>query len=250
MSIQTRLFECGKADITGYFTDSHKAIDMVDYKHASDGVDAHSDGVVVEVEKSCNYNTYPNGSHIYGNYVKLKHDNGYYTLYAHLVYDTIPVKKGDKVKKGEYIGWMGNTGYSNGAHLHFEVRNQNDVKINPEPYLNNNLPASSITPNVPRNPSVNQVEVLIDQLNVRVKPSVKVQSLGYAKKGFYNVIDSAKVEGYLWYKIGTDNWIAYSDEWAKYYPKEETDYKKLYEEELAKNKILNEKINKAIEDLS
>ena len=257
MAIPTRIFECGKCDITEKFSDKHKGLDVVDYKHASDGVDAHSDGTVVEVEKGCNYNTYPQGPNIYGNYVKIKHDNGYYTLYAHLVYDTIPVKKGDRVKKGEYIGWMGNTGYSNGAHVHFEVRNENDVRINPEPYLNSDLPGSTITPNVPRDPNVNQVEVLINNLNVRFKPSVKVQSLGFAKKGFYNVIESCKSEGYLWYKIGTDNWIAYSDEWAKYYPKEETDYKKLYEEELEKNKlleteisVLKDKIDKAIKDLS
>lgn len=117
---------------------------------------------------------------------------------------------------------------------------------------------------VEKDTTINQVEVLIDNLNVRVKPSVKVQSLGFAKKGFYNVIESCKSEGYLWYKIGSDNWIAYSDEWAKYYPKQETDYKKLFDELLVKyedlcvkyeesinaNNELNEKINKAIEDLS
>jgi len=109
---------------------------------------------------------------------------------------------------------------------------------------------------VERDTSVNQVEVLIDNLNVRIKPSAKVQSLGFAKKGFYNVIDSAKVEGYLWYKIGEQNWIAYSDEWAKYYPKEETDYKKLYEEALVtiaekdeEIKVLQIKIDEAIKVL-
>lgn len=104
---------------------------------------------------------------------------------------------------------------------------------------------------VERDTSVNQVEVIIDQLNVRVKPSVKVQSLGFAKKGFYNVIESCKSEGYLWYKIGTDNWIAYDSEWETYYPKEEQDYKKLYEEALETIAVKDEEIsilNKKIDD--
>ena len=258
MAIPTRVFECGKCDITQEFSSTHKGMDLVDEKHASNGIDAHSDGEVIEVVKDINYNTYPKGPNIYGNYVKIKHSGGYCTLYAHLCYDTIPVKKGDIVKKGTYIGWMGNTGYSNGAHLHFEVIKPDGTRINPNPYLNADLPGYvPITPTVDRDTTKNQVEVLIDSLRVRYKPSLKADILGYAKKGFYNVVESCKGEGYLWYKIDKDNWIAYSDEWAKYYPKEETDYKKLYEEQLEKNKlleteinVLKDKIDKAIKDLT
>ena len=52
----------------------------------------------------------------------------------------ISVETGQTVKQGQKIGYMGNTGNSYGAHLHFEVRNQNDNIINSEPYLNANLP--------------------------------------------------------------------------------------------------------------
>jgi len=44
-----------------------------------------------------------------------------YTYYAHLV--EITVRKGDKVKKGDEVGLVGSTGYSDGTHLHYEVRN-------------------------------------------------------------------------------------------------------------------------------
>lgn len=56
----------------------------------------------------------------YGHYVKIRHSNGVITLYAH--FQSIYVKKGQKVQSGEVIGLMGTTGHSTGCHLHFEVR--------------------------------------------------------------------------------------------------------------------------------
>ena len=53
----------------------------------------------------------------YGKYVLIQHDNNLATLYAHLSRQT--VRKGDSVKRGDIIGYSGNTGYSTGAHLHF-----------------------------------------------------------------------------------------------------------------------------------
>lgn len=57
----------------------------------------------------------------YGNYCIINHGNGYATLYAHQ--SRLPlVKVGDTVSKGQVIGYVGNTGNSYGAHLHFELR--------------------------------------------------------------------------------------------------------------------------------
>lgn len=57
----------------------------------------------------------------YGNYCIINHGNGYATLYAHQMQLPL-VKVGDTVSKGQVIGYVGNTGNSFGAHLHFELR--------------------------------------------------------------------------------------------------------------------------------
>jgi len=55
----------------------------------------------------------------YGKVIKIKHDNGFKTIYAHL--SKILVKRGQNVKRGDLIGKSGNTGRSVGPHLHYEV---------------------------------------------------------------------------------------------------------------------------------
>ena len=72
----------------------------------------------------------------YGNYVKINHGFGYETLYAHM--SKYIVKKGQKVKRGEVIGYVGNSGISTAPHLHYEVRKDNK-KINPVNFYFNDL---------------------------------------------------------------------------------------------------------------
>lgn len=67
----------------------------------------------------------------YGNYIVIEHGSGYETLYAHL--DKTMVKKGQKVKRGEQIGTVGNTGRSTAPHLHYEIH-LNGRPINPISY--------------------------------------------------------------------------------------------------------------------
>ncbi|MBV8195733.1 MAG: M23 family metallopeptidase [Candidatus Dormibacteraeota bacterium] len=77
----------------------------------------------------------------YGNYVLISHGDGFLTLYGHL--DKILVAAGQKVQQGEVIGLEGSTGWSTGAHLHFEIR-KNGVYVDPAPYLASQLkPRSS-----------------------------------------------------------------------------------------------------------
>jgi murein DD-endopeptidase MepM/ murein hydrolase activator NlpD len=64
----------------------------------------------------------------YGKVVKINHGFGYETLYAHM--SKIIVRPGQKVKRGEIIGYVGNSGRSTGPHLHYEVR-KNGKPINP-----------------------------------------------------------------------------------------------------------------------
>ena len=55
----------------------------------------------------------------YGRYVKLDHGNGYETAYGHM--SGIAVEEGQAVRKGDFIGFAGSSGYSTGPHVHFEV---------------------------------------------------------------------------------------------------------------------------------
>ena len=140
MKMKCRVLESGMCVITqGYKKGVHDGVDLVNTNskgaHLLGWEVAHSDGVVVSTRNNCK-----GFERTYGNYVKIKHDNGYYTLYAHIAYNTVKVKTGERVKKGQVLGYMGNTGYSFGGHLHFEVRDTNDKKIDPVPYLDKDLP--------------------------------------------------------------------------------------------------------------
>lgn len=141
----SRVFSTRKNQITqAYKKGVHDGIDLVGYSYALDYIVAHSAGTVVEARN--NYKTNDTTGSSYGNYVKIKHDNGMYTLYAHLKYMSVPVVKGEKVQKGQIIGYMGNTGHSFGAHLHFEVRDTKDVRIDPTPYIDADLPNNEPKP--------------------------------------------------------------------------------------------------------
>ena len=72
----------------------------------------------------------------YGNYVEINHGYGYKTLYAHMSKSI--VKKGQKVKRGEVLGYVGNTGTSVAPHLHYEVH-KNGKKIDPVNFYYNDL---------------------------------------------------------------------------------------------------------------
>lgn len=66
----------------------------------------------------------------YGNYVKIRHNSTYTTLYAHLSRFAQGLKRGDRVRQGQAIGQVGATGMATGPHLHYEVHKQGD-QVNP-----------------------------------------------------------------------------------------------------------------------
>ena len=72
----------------------------------------------------------------YGNYLLLDHGYGYQTLYAHL--SRFEVRPGQKVKRGQVIARLGNTGKSTGPHLHYEVH-KNGRKVDPVYFIFNDL---------------------------------------------------------------------------------------------------------------
>jgi hypothetical protein len=75
----------------------------------------------------------------YGNHIVVDHGFGYKTVYAHL--DRSNVRRGQKVKRGDVIGFVGNTGMSLAPHLHYEVH-LNGVPVDPSNYYFNDLTAA------------------------------------------------------------------------------------------------------------
>ncbi|MGY0393195.1 peptidoglycan DD-metalloendopeptidase family protein [Bizionia sp. KMM 8389] len=90
---------------------------------------ASGDGVVIRADSR---------SSGYGNHIRIDHGFGYVSLYAHLY--KYNVKKNQKVKRGDLIGFVGNTGRSEAAHLHYEIF-KDDKRINPLNFYYGNLSA-------------------------------------------------------------------------------------------------------------
>ena len=106
--------------ITSRFGKGHRGVDLV--VPFGTKIGAADGGVVI----------YAGFSGSYGNHVKIRHNDGFVTLYAHL--SSISVKNGDKVFQDQKIGEVGSTGNSSGNHLHFEMI-KNGVLVNPENYI-------------------------------------------------------------------------------------------------------------------
>lgn len=213
MSLKCRVIEGGLCEITQYYSAGvHNGLDIVGPGYTLAWETAHSDGVVVDTRTDCNWTD----DYSYGNYVKIKHDNGYYTLYAHIAYNTVKVNVGDRVKRGDVIGYLGNTGWSDGAHLHWEVRDEYDNRIDPTPYLDADLPREIELPQpVERNESATQLQVIETQLNVRLGHSTSVQSIGFCPVGIYNILNTYEDNEYTWYEIEEGKWVANEGTWCK-----------------------------------
>lgn len=116
--ITTAFGEPGSDWVGGY----HMGIDIG--APAGSPILAAADGTVEDDQADVN--------HGYGNFVAIDHGNGYATLYAHM--SRIVAKPGEKVSRGQLIGFVGSTGFVDGPHLHFELRH-NGTKIDPQPFL-------------------------------------------------------------------------------------------------------------------
>lgn len=93
---------------------------------------AANSGTVIDTSNDCSHSSAGVGACNhgggYGNHVWIQHDNGYQTIYGHMI--NTAVSTGEYVSKGQLIGYSGSTGWSTGPHLHFELR-INGVRSNP-----------------------------------------------------------------------------------------------------------------------
>ena len=110
-------FGMRKHPILGY-SKMHKGVDFAAPKGTP--VYAGGNGII-------EYANYNGG---YGKYIRIRHNNAYKTVYAHLLGFQKGVSKGKRVNQGDIIGYVGSTGSSTGPHLHYEILFQNK-QINP-----------------------------------------------------------------------------------------------------------------------
>lgn len=248
--------------------ETHRGLDIGWYKNQYCPVLAWQDGTLIAKGYSgeCGYwlvmeHTYDTGKRWVG--------------YIHL-YNAITRAIGTTYKMGDKIGnaKRGNTGYSNGTHLHIymtkivpldtefywktdkdgkDVSVWKDYAIDPLSHLyydktyntefistvwSRPLPERITYPEpVKRDESVHQCEIRSDTRHLRKSPSGEIYD-EMCKKGIYNVYKEEEKDGYKWALIGTiekrEFWVAVMD--GEDLPV--TDYKKLYEEEEKKNKQL------------
>jgi len=105
----------------------HEGIDISTLDGETTPVFAAGNGIVL----SAGYNSRA------GNYVILDHGEGISTVYMHMADESLFVKEGEYISKGQVLGLMGNTGVSSGLHLHFEIR-ISGTSVNPAAFFSQN----------------------------------------------------------------------------------------------------------------
>lgn len=244
---------------------SHKGVDIgwSDARWINCAVLAWQDGFVVDKGY---------GSEV-GYYIVLEHtyDDGTkrWTGYIHLSTSST-LLKGQKVELGQCIGYRGNSGKSNGVHLHLYLTDTVTVKtlytwdtmlahsIDPVPYLyfsakyntiyiaptwKKELKEMKYPKPVERNELVEQCDIKSDTRRMRNQPSTSGKAYDqYCTKGIYNVHGWTSADGYDWTMIdeidGNKFYVAVME--GEDLPV--VDYKSLYQEELDKNKVLEDKL--------
>lgn len=153
--------------------DWHNGIDLI-------GLDGDRDVVAVmggRVLMSRMVTNHSNRTWEWGNYVSVLQDDGVTAYYCHL--DSRAVKQGDRVEAGDSIGVQGNTGYSLGEHLHFEVRRDNKA-FNPADYLG--IPNESGTiVEVPATPEPSYEEIVMNKCGLEKQTRDFINSYMYAQ---------------------------------------------------------------------
>ncbi len=168
--------------------------------------------------------------------------------------------EGKEVHQNEYIGIMGTRGNwqdgTYGRHLHLEVgsgkftgsgwyqdpstgkwRINNGVEIPTALMITDDTfvdcdvynwkkesevnPIKMVGTPVARDEYKDQIEVYVDMLHCRKAPSLNGEIEGYTNLGIYNILDKQNADGYDWYKIEENRWIAYNEKWEHLYPKKE-----------------------------
>ena len=131
--------------VTHTGADSRHAVDII--MPVGTGVYAARGGTVFEVTGT-NFRggLDPERDAAAANLVRILHEDGTYAEYAHLNWNSIRVKPGDLVRRGEYIADSGNTGFSSGPHLHFAVIRNIGMRVESVPVVFEGANGSEVAP--------------------------------------------------------------------------------------------------------
>ena len=175
-----KVIASGNQQITLYFGNQtlngkpyyHTGIDMVKRTNQLDTIVAAEKGKVIKVVSNVKGRDLEKG---YGNYIEIQHGDNMVTKYCHLKYGSIKVKLGQIVNKEQEIGYMGDTGYTFGAHLHFQVI-KNNKTIDPLPFLQDK---NKLEPYNDSKYTKGEYIVTADVLNVREGPGIAYDIVRY-----------------------------------------------------------------------
>lgn len=149
---------------------------------------ANCKGTVVETVDGLGNLKGSTGVKSWGNYVLVKHSNGYHSRYAHLK-SGILVKKGQEVDENTQLGVIGDSGNAYGRHLHFEVSTaySSTTRIDPTPYLTKAIYEEPVQPTEP-DKSVDELanEVIAGKWGNGQERKDKLTAAGYD----YNAVQS------------------------------------------------------------
>ena len=185
-----KVIASGEQQITLYFGNQtlngkpyyHTGIDIVRERNRLDTIVAAEKGKVVKIVSNVTGRDTSKG---YGNYIELQHGDNLITKYCHLKYGSIKVKVGQIVEREQEIGYMGDTGYTFGAHLHFQVIKSGKT-IDPLPYLKDQ---KKIIPYNIKNYTKGDYIVTVDVLNIRKGPGTNYEIVRYPE-----LTDNAKTQ--------------------------------------------------------
>lgn len=181
-----KVLESKKCAITQNYHSKHSGLDLVKEGYQLDYITAHTDGKIIAFQDGLGN---MKGTNSYGNYVKIDHGDGYCTLYAHMKKGLL-VNNGQNVKTGQRLGYMGDTGNSYGAHLHFEVW-KDGKRINPIEYLNKNLPVNAKDDDVNTNKTIDELaqEVINGKWGNGADRKSRLESAGYSYSEVQNRVN-------------------------------------------------------------
>lgn len=182
------------------FSSEHMALDLVPENGGDTDAIAFAEGTVEVAVNNVRYTNHNSkGNATYGNYVIIKHPNGYKTLYAHLKYGSILVNAGDYVSKGQRLATIGQTGNAYGVHLHFEIRGPDNKLVNPNDYLFRNNTAFSPNESTENSSleNTNKNTTVSENNNNTNTSNIKTDATNEDKQAFKDKMDNTKgnIEG-------------------------------------------------------